>query len=332
MTPDWNWFFSSLSQSAAAIVGIFGAFIITKIFSNQSAFTEKNTKIKQSIIDAKKISEQAKNFRIAWYNKYYNHSEFVKFHTYLDENFSGNEDPALITDEIISTFYSSNQFSAYSGIDEVKAELNHIAKKICEQNAAENKRRAEIRKADIRAAREAKNFMFPGIPHYDMSGFNSMMEGPKPLVHSYEFIRMPDWKDLHAVDEGFEKIYIEAKHHTRTIRELLNATQGNPESPIQITAALILVLFIFFIGVIYPLSFMPAGGAPELSFTISTIAYNLLSFKGALLSLIATAFSIIVTMFYRTHAKMKYSDDDIRELLQLSDINNYSNYFKYLKH
>jgi len=35
---DWNWFFSSLSQSSAAIVGIFGAFIITKILSNNSNF------------------------------------------------------------------------------------------------------------------------------------------------------------------------------------------------------------------------------------------------------------------------------------------------------
>jgi hypothetical protein len=37
-TTDWNWFFSSVAQFAAAIVGIFGAFIVTKTLANQSAF------------------------------------------------------------------------------------------------------------------------------------------------------------------------------------------------------------------------------------------------------------------------------------------------------
>jgi len=33
---DWNWYFAALSQSAAAIGGIFGAFIITKVLTNQT--------------------------------------------------------------------------------------------------------------------------------------------------------------------------------------------------------------------------------------------------------------------------------------------------------
>ncbi|MCH7733340.1 MAG: hypothetical protein IIB44_12675 [Candidatus Marinimicrobia bacterium] len=37
---DWNWFFSALAQSAAAIVGIFAAFIITKIVNNQSTLNQ----------------------------------------------------------------------------------------------------------------------------------------------------------------------------------------------------------------------------------------------------------------------------------------------------
>lgn len=328
MTPDWNWFFSSLSQSAAAIVGIFGAFIITKIFSNQTSFTEKNSKIKQIIIDAQKISEEAKNFRIPWYNKYYNHSEYIKFHKYLDEKFPNIEDPAIVTDEIFSKFYSDHQFSAYSNIDEIKTELAHITKKTCEQNTIE---REQIQKA-AREARNISNPYFPGYPSNGGQGVSNFMKGPKPLVHSYDFIKMPDWKDINAVDDGFEKIYIEAKHHSRIIRELLNSTKGNPESPFQITSALILVLFIFFIGVIYPLSFMPANGAPELSYTISTIHYNLFSFKGTLLSLIAAAFTIIVAIFYKTHSKMKYNDDDIGKLQELSDTNNYCHYFKYLTH
>jgi hypothetical protein len=39
------WFFSALAQSTAAIVGIFSAFIITKMISNQSKFNENLSKI-----------------------------------------------------------------------------------------------------------------------------------------------------------------------------------------------------------------------------------------------------------------------------------------------
>lgn len=38
---DWNYFYSSLALSVAALVGIFSAFIITKVISNQSEFEKK---------------------------------------------------------------------------------------------------------------------------------------------------------------------------------------------------------------------------------------------------------------------------------------------------
>ncbi|WP_262887779.1 hypothetical protein [Flavobacterium bernardetii] len=31
MSIDWNWFFSSFCQSAAALIGIIGAFIISRL-------------------------------------------------------------------------------------------------------------------------------------------------------------------------------------------------------------------------------------------------------------------------------------------------------------
>ena len=34
---DWNWFFSSLAQSTAAIVGLIGAFVFTKMVNSEGA-------------------------------------------------------------------------------------------------------------------------------------------------------------------------------------------------------------------------------------------------------------------------------------------------------
>lgn len=39
---DWNWFFTSISQSAAAIVGLLGGFIINKILSRETEFEQNN--------------------------------------------------------------------------------------------------------------------------------------------------------------------------------------------------------------------------------------------------------------------------------------------------
>lgn len=52
---DWNWFFSSLAQSAASITGILGAFIIAKISSTQTDFSEKKKSLKELLAVAEKI-------------------------------------------------------------------------------------------------------------------------------------------------------------------------------------------------------------------------------------------------------------------------------------
>ncbi len=46
MSFDWNWFFSAFAQCGAAIIGIFGAFIISKILNNTNSFHELQNELK----------------------------------------------------------------------------------------------------------------------------------------------------------------------------------------------------------------------------------------------------------------------------------------------
>ena len=46
MSFDWNWFFSAFAQCGAAIIGIFGAFIISKILNNTNRFHELQNELK----------------------------------------------------------------------------------------------------------------------------------------------------------------------------------------------------------------------------------------------------------------------------------------------
>lgn len=332
MTQDWNWFFSSLSQSAAAIVGIFGAFIITKIFSNQTSFLEKTTKIRQLLIQAKKITDDANSSNIAWHNRHYNNSKFMKFHDYLDKKFPAQESMEVINDEILDDFINTNTFSKYSEKIDIKKELIFIATNVFKANT-------ETRESEEAADRAEAEFRKNPLLQYlgasetliGMRNFNNMLNpSSKQYFSSYEPIYNTNWDEVTRESEKLEKSYLEAKHHSRLAAELLKSTEGNPESPRQISEALLLVLFIFFIGVIYPLSFMPATSAPQISISMNIIISHIFSFKGALLGIISIAFTAIVVVFYSTNYKMKYSPIDLAEIRELTNAKNYCTYFKFI--
>jgi len=139
------------------------------------------------------------------------------------------------------------------------------------------------------------------------------------------------WELMRARNDNFNESYREARHHSRVALEFLGSIKNDPESPSQISWALALVLCIFFIGVIYPLTFMPAAGAPQLGFSFDIIYHHVISFKGFLLGVISTAFTVIVALFFNTHAGMKYSDVDVQEVEKLTDVKNYCAYFKFFK-
>ncbi|MDD1010642.1 hypothetical protein M5G27_24515 [Pseudomonas shahriarae] len=333
MNADWNWFFSSLSQSAAAIVGIFGAFIITKIFANQTAFSEKKSKLKNYLIEAEKISDDANSYNMEWHNKHFNHPEYRKFHDFLDQNFPATESIDDISDQTFEDFIHENSFSQYSDKEDIKKELVYIATKIFEANASTR----EAQEASDRAAellKESPLGKIMGITQTiaGVRNYNDFLNGnQKPLYATYGPIYKTNWDDVTKERESLEKSYLAAKHHARLATDLLRATEGDPESPFQISAALALVLCIFFIGVIYPLSFMPAVRAPEISIELETILGHILSFKGALLGVISTAFTVIVAIFYTTHSGMKYSRNDLDELTKITNAKSYCSFFKYVK-
>lgn len=102
-TTDWNWFFSSIAQSAAAIVGIFGAFIVTKILANQTAFAERNLRIQELITLGQKLAEASSRLSFEWYHRNDSANEHEKLETLLDEDDSQTPE----------ALYERLRFSAY---------------------------------------------------------------------------------------------------------------------------------------------------------------------------------------------------------------------------
>lgn len=322
MPLDWNWFFSTLSQSAAAIVGIFGAFIITKIFSNQAVYTEKKNRLKQVLMQAEKISDASNSYNIEWYNKHFNHLEYKDFHDFLDENFPNIESANDLSIDVLNDYISKKNFSIYSDHETIKDELRFIANGISEENI-ERKKQENIERNS--------NPLQRGFRLHPILGSAIQGSNNKKLYSSYEPFNISPWVELNKLRSDFDQCYLEAKHHTRVALEFLEAIEGNPESPKQISWALLLVLTIFFVGVIYPLSFLPASGEPEITLSLAVIMQNLLSFKGFLLAVIALSFTVIVSIFFVSNIKMKYAENDLIKIKQLTELPHYCKYFKFRK-
>ncbi len=66
---DWNWFFSSLAQSAAAIVGLFGAFVVTKIVANDAEYKRNRAKSQELIHYSEFLRDRAEARNFSWYNE-----------------------------------------------------------------------------------------------------------------------------------------------------------------------------------------------------------------------------------------------------------------------
>lgn len=327
MTLDWNWFFSTLSQSTAAIVGIFGAFIIAKIFSNQTSFIEKSNKIKSLEIESKRIIDKASTIDFDWYNEQINDAAYRSAANSIAKIES--EDIDLHIDEEVNAIYGDSRFSLFSDKEEIKAKLKEEIISHCEflrEQRVKSERRREtkdqLERGELQGVERLAALMVTGIP--DMAHRDS-------LLQFSNYLYTPPWDALTKERELVTECHLEAKHHARLVNEFLLSAQGNPESPPQITLSLLFVALIFLAGVIYPLTFMPSDNPPTHALGWATLMASFLSIKGALLTLLTVSFLFIVGMFVRTNLNMKYNRDSLENLKTLSDPLNYCDQFIYLK-
>ena len=227
---DWNWFFSSFAQSSAAIVGIFGAFLITKILNNQALFSQKNSRAKNVIVECKRVMDLSKNRYFNWYNKHKNEEEYKKLIEMLKEG----------SDLSATEFYSELNFSIFTPKDDVIQKIQ-----IIKNNYKEEKRKKEEelrQRASIYSARNSGRVYAESVPYEIRLPTNINLIG-----------------ELNKERELIDKTLGDVKHHIRMAQNMINEISGNPECSGLITKMLMFVGFLFFFGVIYPLSFLPVN-------------------------------------------------------------------------
>lgn len=66
---DWNWFFSTVAQSFAAIVGLVGAFVFTRLVNAEVEHTEQEQRLRDLLHEAQKLEGWITKRNFEWYNR-----------------------------------------------------------------------------------------------------------------------------------------------------------------------------------------------------------------------------------------------------------------------
>jgi hypothetical protein len=279
---DWNWFFSSLAQSVAALVGIFAAFIITKIINNQSEFQRKNARLKELLSVSAKFRDALSDRSFDWYNE-----RRLEYALERLEDVAENEEFKNVEE-----YYEEFKFPPYLPRSEV---LKKIDEKISEQTAKRN------------------------APPRARSGFSSW--AVLPDVDSIRFRTQLDERIRESVNEEGERIQalvLEIRQHIRLVKLHLAELEGNPESSTLINLSIIGAVLLFLLGVIYPLSFLPVIIDQPIKYSIRAFFPLLFSLRGFLLSSISIIFLAIIITFWYVNLSLKYNPKEMKDLVTFS--------------
>lgn len=274
---DWNVFFSTISQTSGAIVGIFSAFLITKIVSNQASYRQKLNQTSDSLSESRRLSNESTIRSFRWYG------ELTK-----EDAISELRDDFYNTMELKSPeeYYKKLYFSPF----EAKSEILEI----------------------IQSEIDSINEDFDLSPQSE-TDYTSNID----LIH-----KINDEKEL------IDNLYVRIQHRADINRNLLSDLNSDAESSKLISISIFSVMLLFFVGVIYPLSFLPLKPGAEIVLSLSAFWDILFSLKGMLLSLISTIFGGLMVVFYFVNNNLSYNEKLKSELKKYSNAKNYSIYFE----
>lgn len=98
---DWNWFFSSFCQSAAALIGIIGAFVISRLLGINDRLNNIISDFDNLIIEFNETILKINSRHFYWFTKTH-----VKYNSDLKEMIEKGEFEDLTDEDILATIYS----------------------------------------------------------------------------------------------------------------------------------------------------------------------------------------------------------------------------------
>lgn len=272
---DWNWFFSSVAQSAAAIVAIFGGFVITKIINNQTEFQRKCGEVKECIRLCLRLVNEGKAVGFPFVADLSKRGGLhsVEMQIYKDSPVHDAEH-----------YYRTTDFSVYADRQEIIDNINVLI---------EN---------------------FKNNPNNPLTRVNVVLNAA-----TFDF-------DKRKAKESINKFIVDVKTQSLASRTLLEELKSNSYSSPLVTMMIVGIIILFYVGVIYPLSFMPMPTNQEPALSISAFLDIFFSLQGAIMSAVSAIFTLIMIAFVAINLRLKFDREDVDYLEHYSDPVVFSEY------
>ena len=123
MSIDWNWFFSSFCQSAAALIGIIGAFIISRLLGLSEKISSTISSFDNLTIERNRIIASISKRRFIWYT-----TSNIKYDTNVKKEIRAGNFENLSQAEILDKIYKSDSrlYKDDQAVLEIFNELNKV--------------------------------------------------------------------------------------------------------------------------------------------------------------------------------------------------------------
>lgn len=294
MNLDWNWFFSSFCQSAAALIGIIAAFVISRLLGLTEKVNISIAEFDNLVIQFQKIKDSLKKRDFHWHTKI-----LVRYDKKLQESVKRGDFDNLGQSDVLKKIYSLVNIS-YK-ID--KAVWEGFVPIFTEYNSHKN---------ETTIAKSLRLISDPGGDEIEIMPLGSQQR----LNKENEIINQLDLES-NTLIRYFSKNLQDLKSFEGTIK------------PLRIIVQLLMVSFFF--TVIYPLHFMPVDTKQGLVliFNMADIAKSCFTLKFLMLAIF---FGIIEGLFYyfltlTSELKTKLTKAIEANGVDYKDIKHYSEYF-----
>jgi|GEM_PF-1868160 len=293
MNYDWNWFFSSFSQCAAALIGIIAAFIISRLLSLSEKINLTISEFENLVIKFMDIKARLRNRYFEWYTR-----QKIRYNNDLKDEINKGEFNDLEQIEILEKIYSSN-LDLFK-IDDVVIE--------------EFKKIYEITRP---------------IQKKDSFGRNNLIH---PFVPLKEYPTNELRANLNEEKEIINQLEVESKTLIQHFNQNLLDLESFLETTIPLKIIIIALMITFPLTVIYPLHFMPipANQDPKITFNIIEIFKIGVSLKSLLLGIFLFSIEILFYYFLRLtkQLELKLSLTIGKNSSEYKDIKSYSEYLE----
>jgi len=221
---DWNWFFSSLAQSVAALVGVLGAFLISRLLNNEAAFDQDRERTGELLRGCEALRDRIQACDFAWYNRHTLSDGLDDVRYALRDN----DEPEPAED-----YYRRLGFSAYLPRNAVLSAISETVKEELEERGRQAREAAFQRNL-------VPSFVLPSNPAFSVAAR----------------------QNLQRERDSIADAVIAIKSQIREVQAHLRRVQGHPQQSILIRAVLAAMLLMFWGGVMYPLSLLPVVVTP----------------------------------------------------------------------